>query len=143
MVSLLTTKMCVPAGRVVLWDDWPRSDRQYWATVEVPGPVASSVWARNDRGEWLCLRWSGHRQRWERLPACEAAVEDQRVAIVNEMVETELRFRASRYRWVPGPEHMGNDSDWTRARLEHDLRVLAELRERFWAELYPNRHGGV
>ncbi len=137
MPTLLDVRMRVPAGSPVVWTGWDHGPvRTDTAVVMMPGPVASSVWALDTDGSWLCLRWYGKRQQWLDCTWEHKAVLDQRAAIVDAMVGTELRLRGRRYEWVPGPEHRGNGSDWIRARLDHDLQVLVRLRARFWAELY-------
>ena len=136
MPTLADVKMRVAAGQPVTWNGYPYTDADRVAVVMMPGPVASSVWAVDESGAWLCLRWNGRRGAWLDITRDHPA-DGQRAFIVDGMVDTELRLCRDRYRWVPGPEHRGADVDWTRARLEHDLRVLAELRARFWAELYP------
>lgn len=145
MPTLLDVKMRVPAGSVLMWNGWPHTDADYPATVMMPGPVASSVWATGEDGRWLCLKWHGRRQTWVDVTRDHAAVVDQRAAIVDAMVATELRLRGRRYAFVPDPDHYRNrlgedDRAWERraraAELDHDLAVLAQLRARFWAELY-------
>lgn len=150
MPTLLDVKMRVPAGSVLMWNGWPHTDADYPATVMMPGPVASSVWATGEDGRWLCLKWHGRRQTWVDVTRDHAAVVDQRAAIVDAMVATELRLRARRYAFVPDEDHHrsrpgdyspeGYDYGDHRRRqreLDHDLAVLARLRTRFWAELYP------
>jgi hypothetical protein len=128
-----------------MWNGWPHTDADYPATVMMPGPVASSVWATGEDGRWLCLKWHGRRQTWVDVTRDHKDVADQRAAIVNAMVATELRLRGRRYAFVPGPDHYRNrpgedDHAWSRraysAELDHDLAVLAQLRARFWEELY-------
>jgi hypothetical protein len=58
-VTLGTVPMRVAAGdRVTLWGGRT-------ATVAMPGPLASSVWAIDDQtGDWLCAQWNGRAGRW-------------------------------------------------------------------------------
>ena len=137
MVTLLDAKMRIPAGQPVVWNGYPYTDEDYTATVVMPGPVASSVWALDSAGGWLCLKWHGKRQMWVNITRAHAtALADQRAVVVDAMVEMELRLRGRKYQWTPGPEHRESVSDWIQARLDHDLQVLAQLRARFWGELY-------
>jgi hypothetical protein len=151
MPTLLDVRMRIPAGSPVVWTGWDHGPvRTGTAVAIMPGPVASSVWALDTDGSWLCLRWFGKRRQWLDCTWEHKAVLDQRAAIVNAMVDTELRLRSRRYAFVPPEDHYRtrpdeNDHQWgVRSRnveLEHDLRVLAELRARFWAELYPMERG--
>jgi len=143
VVSLLTTRMRVPAGSPVVWNGYPDSNTERMAVVMMPGPVPSSVWAL-EFGSWLCLKWNGHRQVWMDITR-EHPVADQRACVVNAMVEVELRLRPRRYAFVPDSEHYRarpgeSDHAWSirarRIELDHDLAVLAQLRARFWQELY-------
>jgi hypothetical protein len=146
VVTLLDVRMRVPVGASVVWNGYPYTEANRTATVVMPGPVASSVWALSEFGNWLCLRWHGKRQAWLSVTGDYAtALEDQRAVIVAAMVDTELRLRGRRYAFVPDPDHYRNrlgedDRAWERraraAELDHDLAVLAQLRARFWAELY-------
>lgn len=80
MPTLADVKMRVPAGSVLEWSDYRGKGA---ATVAMPGPVASSVWAtRHDSGEWVCLKWNGRRQRYETDLEATARATDQRRAVV-------------------------------------------------------------
>lgn len=89
-VNLLTVPMRVPAGSTFAYSGWPYDDRDHSATVSVPGPAASSVWATDDdTGEWLCLTWSGRRKAWERDNEHTDAARYQRRAVVRGYVSAD------------------------------------------------------
>lgn len=145
MPTLADVKMRIPAGQPVVWNGYPYTDLDQTATVMMPGPVASSVWAVSECGNWVCLKWSGKRQAWLNVTRDHVtALDDQRQHIVDAMVATELRLRGRRYAFVPGPEHAtqpgeSDSASWWRvhrAEVDHDLAVLARLRAEFWGRLY-------
>jgi hypothetical protein len=88
--TLYDVKMRVPAGSVIEYRDYHSSGT---VTVAMPGPVASSVWAtRDDTGEWVCLKWSGRRKRFETVLEETARAAAQRRAVVIGYVESLNRY---------------------------------------------------
>lgn len=112
--NLYSVPMRAVAGSQITWTGYPYNDADYVATVAMPGPVASSVWAvRADTGEWICLVWHGRRARWQANHEHTDAAKDQRRAVVEYMAR----------------KHM--------ARRPYSHVTFSELVARFAAELYP------
>jgi len=105
------------------------------AMVAMPGPVDSSVWALDECGDWLCLRWSGKYGAWMDITSNHAGVSDQRAFIVRGMAVMERRRRWATYRFVP-PVGERWSLVASEASEAYDQAVMATLVARFWEELY-------